>query len=85
MKKFQNYSQSAEPIRKLDQPVHKALFFGTTVRVLGIVCVSSQSFKVRIVLHLFFWIPDSMRKILQNFENFSQSDGPVRKLDQPVH
>ena len=47
--------------------------------------LSSQSFRVRIVLHLFFWIPDSLRKIMTNFENFSQLAEPVGKLDQPVH
>ena len=31
---------------------------------LDIVYVSSQSFRVRIVLRLFCWIPDSMRKIM---------------------
>ena len=61
------------------------MFSGTLVRVLGIVCVSSQSFGFRIVLRLFFWIPDSMIKIMKNFENFSQSDEPVGKPNQPVH
>ena len=61
------------------------MLFGTTVRVLGIIYISSQPFEVGIVLRLFFWIPDSLRKILKIFENFSQSDGLVGKLDQPVH
>ena len=53
----------------------------------GIVYVHSQPFGVRIVLHLFFffWIFDSMRKILTNFENCSQPDEPVGKQDQLIH
>ena len=54
-------------------------------RALGIVCVSSQSFGVGIVLRLFFWIPDFVRKILKFFENCSQLDELVGKLDQLVH
>ena len=50
----------------------------TRVRTLGTVCVSSQSFGVGFVLHLFFWIPDSLRKVLTNFESLSQSAGLVR-------
>ena len=33
----------------------------------------------------FFWILDSVRKILKNFENFSQPAESVRKPDQLVH
>ena len=57
----------------------------TRVRTLGIVCVGSQSFKVGFVLRLFFWIPDSLRKVLKNFESLSQLDELVGKPDQPVH
>ena len=53
--------------------------------VLGIVYVSSRSFRVRIVLRLFFWIPGSMRNILKNFQNCCQSAERVGKPDQPVH
>ena len=61
------------------------MFSGTEVKVLGIVCVSSQPFRVGIVLHLFFWISDSMKNIMTNFENFCQPAEPVGKPDQPVH
>ena len=57
----------------------------TRVRSLGIVCVGSQSFRVRFVLCLFFWIFDSLSKVLKNFEILSQSDELVGKPDQPVH
>ena len=33
----------------------------------------------------FFWILDSMRKILTNFENWSQPDELVGKSNQQVH
>ena len=33
----------------------------------------------------FFWIPDSLRKVLTNFESLSQSAELVGKPDQPVH
>ena len=34
---------------------------------------------------LFFSILDYVRKIMTNFENYSQPDEPVGKPDQPVH
>ena len=37
----------------------------TRVRTLGTVCVGCQSFGVRFVLRLFFWILDSFRKVLK--------------------
>ena len=61
------------------------MFSEIAVRVLGIVCVGSQSFGVGIVLCLLFWILDSMRKILKNFGNFSQLAEPIGKPDQPIH
>ena len=57
----------------------------TRVRSLGTVYVGSQSFRVGFVLHLFFWIPDSLRKVLTNFESLSQQDELVGKPDQLVH
>ena len=57
----------------------------TRVRPLGTVCVSSQSFRVGFVLRLFCLIPDSLRKILKNFESLSQSVALVGKPDHPVH
>ena len=57
----------------------------TRVRTLGTVYVGSQSFEVGFVLHLFFWIPDSLRKILKNFEILSQPAELVGKPDQPIH
>ena len=60
-------------------------FLRTRVRSLGTICVGSQSFGVRFVLHLFFWIPDSLRKVMTSFESLSQPDDLVGKSDQPVH
>ena len=48
---------------------------------LGIVWVSSHSFGVGIVHHLFFWIPYSIRNVLTNFENRSQLARPVGEPD----
>ena len=61
------------------------MFTGTTVRALDIVCVSSHSFEVRTIHPLFFGIPYYVRKILKNFEIFSQSVQPVGELDHSVH
>ena len=55
------------------------------VRSLGIVCVSSQSFGVGFVLRLFFWITDSLWKVLKNFDSLSQPDEWVGKPNQLVH
>ena len=33
----------------------------------------------------FFWIPESQRKVLKNFESLSQPAELVGKPDQPVH
>ena len=57
----------------------------TRVRSLGTVYFSSQSFEVGFVLCLFFWISDSLRKVLKNFEILSQPAELVGKPDQPVH
>ena len=57
----------------------------TRVRTLGTVCVGSQSFGVKFVLHLFFWIPDSLRKVLKNFESLSKPADLVGKPNQPVY
>ena len=63
------------------------LFFclWTRVRSLGTVCVGSQSFGVGFVFRLFCWIPDSLRKVLTNFESLSQLSELVGKPDHPVH
>ena len=57
----------------------------TRVKTLGTVCVGSQSFGVGFVLHLFCWIPESLRKVLKNFESLSQPVELVGKPNQPVH
>ena len=57
----------------------------TRVRSLGTVCVGSQSFGVGFVLRLFFWIPDSFKKVMKKFESLSKPDGLVGKPNQPVH
>ena len=41
--------------------------------------------KLELCFVYFFWISDSMRKILKNFENCSQPNELVGKPDQPVH
>ena len=85
MTKFEVFPQPDEPVGKPNQSVHYVMFSEIVVWVLCFVCVDSHSFEVRISLRLFFEIPDSVRKVLTNFENFSQPDGPVGKPDQPVH
>ena len=82
---FEIFSQPDGPVGKPNQQVHWALFVGTIVWVLCFVCVSSWSFRVRITLHLFFWILDSVRKVLKTFEIFSQLDGSVGKPNHPFH
>ena len=85
MTKFEVLTQSAKLIGKPDQSVHEVRFFEIAVWVLCFVCVDSHSFEIRIPLCLFFWILDSLRKVLTNFGNFSQPDGPVGKSDPQVH
>ena len=60
-------------------------FLKIAIWVLCFVCVDFHSFGVKIALRLFFWIPDSMGKVLKNFENFSQPDEPVGNPDQQIH
>ena len=60
------------------------MFSGTTVRVLDIVCISSQPLEVGIVLHLFL-ISDFVMKTLKTFENCSQLAETVGKPDYPVY
>ena len=82
---FESLSQPAKLVGKPDQPVHRIQFVGTVVWVFGTVCVGSQSFGVGFVIHLFFWIPDSLMKVLKNFESLSQLYELVGKPDHPVH
>ena len=67
---FENYSQPDEPVGKSDKKVHSVLFFGTIVRVLGIVWIGSQSFKVGIVLHLFFLVFLLCEECFEKFSKF---------------
>ena len=85
LKIFVIFSQLAGPVGKSNHSVHWVLFAGTTVWVLCFVCVDSWSFGVGIALRLFFWIPDYVRKVLKNFENFSQPTIRVGKPDLSVH
>ena len=85
LKNFESLSQPAELVGKPDQPIHLIQFVGTIVWVFCAVCVGSQSFGVGFLLDLFFWIPDSLRKVLTNFESLSQPDELVGKPDHPVH
>ena len=55
------------------------------VRAPFLVWVGSHSSGVGNVHHCFFWVPYSMRNVLENFGICSQPDRPVGDLDQPVH
>ena len=57
----------------------------TRVKTLGTVCVGSQSFEVVFVLRFFCWIPNSLKKVLTNFQSLSQPVELVGKLDHPIH
>ena len=85
MKKFESLSQPAELVGKPNQSIHRIQFDGKSDWVFSTVCVGSQSFKVVFVLRLFFWIPDSFRKVETNFEILSQPDELVGKPDIQVH
>ena len=82
---FESLSQPAELVWKPDQSVHLIQFAKTAIWVFGAVCIDSQSFGVGFLLVLFFWIPDSLMKVLKNFENLSQLAELVGKPNQPVH
>ena len=47
-------------------------FAGKVVCVVGLVLVGSHSSELRIDHRLFFKIPDSFSKVLENFESHSQ-------------
>ena len=85
LKCFEIFSQPTGLFGKPNHLVNWVMFVGTAVWVLFFVCVGSWSFEVRIALNLFFWIYDYVRKVLQNFENFSQTVVSVRKPDLPIH
>ena len=85
LKSFEIFSLPDGPVGKPNQPIHWVLFFKIAVWVLCFVCVGSWSFRVGIALRLFFWIPDSMRKVLKIFDIFSQQDGSFGKPKQRVH
>ena len=85
LKNFENFSQLVGSVGKPNQLIHYVQFFAIEVLVLCFVCVDSHSFRVGIALCLFFWISDSIRKVLKFFENFSQPEEPVEKPDQHVH
>ena len=56
-------------------------FSGKAVCLVFVVLVGSYSSELRINHRLFFWIPNSFRKVLKNFESLSQSDELVDKPD----
>ena len=85
MTNFENCSQPAQLVRKPDQLVHEVQFSRIAVRALCLVWIGSRSSKLGINHRLFFWIPDSLRKVLTNFDNFSHLAQLVRKPDQLVH
>ena len=47
-------------------------FAGKVVCVVGLVFVGYHSSELRIDPRLFFYVPDSFRKVLENFESLSQ-------------
>ena len=53
-------------------------FSGKAVCVVFVVLVGSHSSELRIDHRLFFLIPESFRKVLENFERLSQRYGLVR-------
>ena len=81
LKIFEILSQLYELVGNPDRPVHSIQFAGTTVWVFGTVFVGSQSFGVGFLLDLFFWIPESQRKVLKIFESLSQPAELVGKPD----
>ena len=85
LKNFEIFYQPDGLVGKPNQPVHWVPFVGTVVWVLCFVCVGSWSFGVKIPIRLFFWILNSVKKVLKSFEIFSQPDGLVGKPNQPVH
>ena len=85
LKTFEIFYQPDLLVGKPNQNIHWVMFSGTTVWVLFFVYVGSWSFGVGIELRLFFWIYDYVRKVLENFENFSQLAVPVGKPDLSVH
>ena len=56
-------------------------FSGKAVCVVFVVLVGSHSSKLRINHRLFFYIPNSFRKVLKTFEILSQPDELVGKPD----
>ena len=55
-------------------------FSGKAVCVVFVVLVGSNSSELRINHSLFFYIPNSFRKVLKNFEILSQ---PAELVDKP--
>ena len=73
LKSFEIFSQPDGPVGKPNQPVHWVRFSEMAVWVLFFVCIGSWSFRVRIALRLFCWIPEYVRNVLTKFQNFYQS------------
>ena len=72
---FENYSQSAQPVGKPDQPVIRFCFPEQQLghfALFGSVLTDPE-------------LESSMRNVLKKFEIFSQPVQPVGELDQPVH
>ena len=82
---FEIFSQSDGPVRKPNQSIHWVLFAEKQLGYFVFFCVGSWPFGVKIAFNLFFWIQDSMRNFLTNFEIFSEPARPVGKPNQPVH
>ena len=76
MKYFFNH---LDRLGKPNQPVHLVQFAGKAVWVVLFVFVGSWLFGVGIELHLSFWIPHFVRKVMKIFEIFFQPSGPVGK------
>ena len=72
-------------VGKPNHPIHWVQFSRMAVWVLCFVCIGSWSYGFGIALRFFFWIVDSVRKVMTSFEIFSQPAGSVGKPNQPVH
>ena len=82
---FEIFSQPAGPIGKPNQQVHWVLFTGTQFGYFALFVMVLDHSELELHSVLFFWILDYVRKVLENFENFSQPDVLVGKPDLPVH
>ena len=85
---FERLSQLTELVGKLGNKISRLTEFSLLKQQFRFFCtvsVDSQSFGDGFLLDLFFWIPESQRKVLKKFESLSQPAELVGKPDKPVH